>query len=245
MEPKPTIKFKLNGVTKSEADLNDFELQACYRALNNLRCLLFQDPMLGLLREQIQEGNDYFESLIDASREVFRECRTYMKVSGVSATDLKTICSRWQLSKPLHDMAQRYVFPTHPEHYVVMQSPGAPAGSGPDCGVELIGGHMAKVQYVDLMSGEKDIPGWMEEARDKEYEMAELLVATLDSGSKFFYIMNEFMNTEAGCKIRLRVFFPSAAPWSLINQHAEHLAVEFRNLLKMVHRVVEDLEDSY
>ncbi|CDM29754.1 hypothetical protein DTO013E5_6113 [Penicillium roqueforti] len=244
MEPRPTIKFKLNGVLRSGAEIDDLELQACYRALDNLRSLLFQAPMLDLLREQIKEGDRYFESLIRASRGKFRECRTFMKVAGVSATELRTLCNRWQLSKPLEDMARRIVFPTHPENYAIMHSPGAPVRSGPDCGVEVIGDHMAKVRFVDLMvSGE--IPRWMSAQRDDSYEMAEYLVAKLESGSKFFYIMNEFMDTEGGCRIKLRAFFPSASPWSLINQHAEHLAVEFRNLLRIVHETLEELEDSY
>lgn len=245
MEPKPTIKFRLNGVSKSGAEIDHLELQACYRALNNLRSLLFRDPMLDLLKNQIQEGNKYFESLIEDSQESYRECRTYMKVTGVLATDVANTCRRWQLSKPLDAMAQRYVFPTHPEHYVVMHSPGAPAGTGPDCGVEVIGEHMAKIRYVDLTKDVEKVPGWMKEARDTKYEMAELLVAKLDSGSKLFYIMNEFMDTLGGCKIRLRVFFPLTAPGSLVSQHAEHLAIEFRNLLKMVHKAIEDLKDSY
>ncbi|KAJ5365958.1 hypothetical protein N7517_008844 [Penicillium concentricum] len=244
MEPRPTIKFKLNGVSKCRADIDTLELQACYRALDNLRSLLFQAPMLDLLRDQIEEGNRYFESLIRASPGEFRECRTYMKVTGVSATEMSAICSRWQLSQPVEEMARSFIFPTHPENYVVMHSPEAPARSGPDCGVELIGEHMAKVRFVDLTdSGE--IPKWMAEEREQEYERAEYLVAVLDSGSKFFYIMNEFMDTEGGCKIKLRAFFPSASPWSLVNGHAEHLAVEFRNLLQMIYGAIEELEDSY
>ncbi|CAI7606140.1 unnamed protein product [Penicillium palitans] len=234
MEPGPTIKFKLNGVSTSEADIDNLELQACYRALDNLRSLLFQAPMLDLLKDQIEEGNDYFESLIRASRGEFRECRTYMKATGVSATEMRTICHRWQLSKPIDEMAQ---------NYVVMHSPGAPDENGPDCGVEVIGGHMAKIQFVDLM--DSVIPKWMTDQREEEYEMVEYLVAKLESGSKFFYVMNEFMDTESGCKIKLRAFFPSASPWSLVNEHAEHLAVEFRNLLQMVYGAIEELEDSY
>ncbi|KAJ5165620.1 uncharacterized protein N7500_007450 [Penicillium coprophilum] len=244
MEPRPTIKFKLNGISKSEADIDNLELQACYRALDNLRCLLFQAPMLDLLKDQIEEGNNYFESLIRDSQGKFRECRTYMKVTGVSATEMSAICGRWQLSQPLDEMARNFVFPTHPENYLVMHSPGAPASKGPDCGVELIGEHMAKVRYVDLAeSGE--IPQWMVEEREDKYEKAEYLVATLDNGSKFFYIMNEFMDTEGGCRIKLRAFFPAASPWSLVNGHAEHLAVEFRNLLRMIYGAIEELEDSY
>ncbi|KAJ5563059.1 hypothetical protein N7535_002496 [Penicillium sp. DV-2018c] len=245
MDPKPYIKFKLNGVSKSGADVDGFELQAYSRALNNLRSLLFQQPMLDLLQNQIEEGDRYFESLIEASGGLYRECRIFMKVSGITATDFKAICSRWHASQPLDDMARRYVFPTHPEHYVAMQSPDAPEGGGPDCGVELIGEHMARIRYVDLTQTPVDVPTRLWHARSKTYDMMEVMVAKLDSGSKFFYLMNEFVDTGGGCKIRLRVFFPSAAPWSLINQHAEHLAVEFRNLLKMVHAAVKTLEDSY
>ncbi|KAJ5517684.1 hypothetical protein N7453_000106 [Penicillium expansum] len=243
MEPRPTIKFKLNGVLHSGADVDNFELQACYRALDNLRSLLFQAPMLELLKDQIEEGNRYFESLIQASRGEFRECRTYMKATGVSATELRTICSRWQVSQPIDEVARTFIFPTHPENYVVMHSAGALARSGPDCGVEVIGEHMAKVRFVYLM--EEVIPKWMAGQREEEYEMVEYLVAKLDSGNKFYYIMNEFMDTEGGCKIKLRAFFPSASPWSLVSQHAEHLAVEFRNALQMVYGAIEELEDTY
>ncbi|KAJ5251293.1 hypothetical protein N7489_001703 [Penicillium chrysogenum] len=227
MELGPTIKFKLNGVSKSGADIDNFELQACYRALDNLRSLLFQAPMLDLLKGQIKEGNCYFESLIRESRGEFRECRAFMKVSGVSATELRTICKRWQLSKPLDEMAQMS------SHFGWARLRGGAHR-----------GHMAKVRFVDLM-GSGEIPKWIARQREDEYEMVEYLVAKLDSGNKFFYVLNEFMDTGDGCKIKLRTFFPSASPWSLISQHSEHLAVEFRNLVQMVHGALEELEDSY
>lgn len=245
MEPKPTIKFKLNGVSTSNADVDKLELQACYHALNNLRSLLFHQPMLKLLGNQINEGTRYFESLIKESNGKCRECRTYMKVTGVSATDLKAISNRWLRSHPIEDMAVRYVFSTHPEHYAIMHGPGSLPENPPDCSVEVIGEHMAHVQYADFQDGEEDLPGWLIKERDYDYEMAETLVAKLMSGSRLFYVLNEFMDTEGGCRIRLRAFFPSAAPWSMINQHAQHLAIEFRNLLKLVHEVVDDLEESF
>lgn len=245
MDPKPSIKFKLNGVSTSNADIDSMELQACYRALNNLRSLLFQQRMLDLLSDQIEEGNRYFESLITKSKGRRRECRSYMKVTGVSATDLKLMTGRWLLSRPIEDMAAMYVFPTHPEHYAIMHGPGSLPKSAPDCGVEVIGEHMAKLRYTDFKDSLQDMPEWMLKERDYNYELAETLVARLESGSRLFYIMNEFMDTEDGCKIRLRAFFPSAAPWSLINQHAQHLAIEFRNLLTMVAEVVHDLEDTF
>lgn len=245
IEPTPTIKFKLNGVSTSNADIDKLELQACYRALSNFRTLLNRESMLDLLSDQIEDGNRYFESLIASSGGGLRECRTYLKVTGVTATDIKAITSRWLLSRPIEDMAAKYVFPAHPEHYAIMHGPGSLPRNAPDCGVEMIGEHMAKVRYVDLNKGIEDMPGWMLKKRDYDYDMAETLVAKLTSGNRFFYILNEFMDTEGGCKIRLRTFFPAAAPWSLINQHAQHLAIEFRNVLTMVDEVVQQFEDTF
>jgi hypothetical protein len=73
----------------------------------------------------------------------------------------------------------------------------------------------------------------------------EYSIVKLESGSVFFYLMNEFNETEDGCKIRLRAFLPSAAPESLISEHTLHRAIEFRNLLYMVRMVVEAEEDTY
>ncbi|CAG8325437.1 unnamed protein product [Penicillium salamii] len=245
MEPKPIIQFKLNGESTSNSEIDKLELQACYRALGNLHSLLTQQSVLDLLSGQIDEGNTYFESLIAKSDGGFQECRTYFKVAGVSVRDVQMITSRWLLCRPAEELAARYVLPTHPEHYAAMHGPGSPLSSPPDWGVEMIGDHMAKLQYIDLEDRGQKIPRWMLMKRDYDYGMVEMLVAKLTSGSRFFYVMNEFMDFDGGCKVRLRTFFPSAAPWTLIKQHAQHLAIEFRNLLTMVDEAVQELEDSY
>ncbi|CAG7927686.1 unnamed protein product [Penicillium olsonii] len=245
MDSRPVINIKLNGESASHSHIDQLELEACYRALSNLHNLLTPESVLNMMSDQIEEGNRYFESLITKSKGGFRECRAYLKVSGITVRDMQMTTSRWLLCRPMEELAARYVLPTHPEHYAIMQGPGSSSRDPPDWGVEMIGDHIAKVRYIDLEDKGQTIPKWLMAQRDWNYDMVELLVAKLTSGNIFFYVMNEFMNFDGGCRVRLRTFFPSAAPRSLMKQHAQHLAIEFRNLLTMVNKTVQDLEDDF
>lgn len=111
--------------------------------------------------------------------------------------------------------------------------------------VQMIGRHIAKIWFADPASSLDVIPEWLTELRDLDYKMVEYSTVKLDSGNVLFYLMNEFKETEDGCEIRLRAFLPSAAPASLISQHTQHRAIEFQNLLYMVHAVVEAEKDTY
>ncbi|KAK1039261.1 hypothetical protein LTR74_018760, partial [Friedmanniomyces endolithicus] len=39
----------------------------------------------------------------------------------------------------------------------------------------------------------------------------------------------ELRDTDDGCDFRIRIIFPAAAPPVLFDEHAEHLAIEFRS----------------
>lgn len=52
----------------------------------NIKTLLFQRPMLDLLNPQIEAGDEYFRLLVAASGETYKECRTELRVSGITAT---------------------------------------------------------------------------------------------------------------------------------------------------------------
>ncbi|KAJ5318099.1 hypothetical protein N7508_002607 [Penicillium antarcticum] len=71
----------------------------------------------------------------------------------------------------------------------------------------------------------------------------EYSIVKLETWSLFFYLINEFKETEDGRKNRLQAFFPSASA-SLVSQYALHQAIEFGNLLYMVQIVVEVEKDS-
>jgi hypothetical protein len=152
---------------------------------------------------------------------------------------------RWFKSQPLDWMALRYIFPAHPAVYSVMGEADEEPRSGTLGTVQMIGGHIAKIWFVDPTSSQDIILEWLKASRNLRYETVEYSIVKLESGSVFFYLMNEFNETEDGCKIRLRAFLPSAAPESLISEHTLHRAIEFRNLLYMVRMVVEAEEDTY
>ncbi|KAJ5981463.1 hypothetical protein N7522_013884 [Penicillium canescens] len=245
MERNFSIECEFNGMEIPSFHIKEVELDACYMALNNLRNLLFQEPMLELLQYQIEEGTSYFESLIAESNDEYTESRIQLTVYGLSAREFRSMSGHWYESQPLDWMALRYVFPTHPGNYSVMRETDEDSEYGHLGRVQMIGRHIAKIWFADPTSSLDAIPEWLAELRDFEYKMVEYSTVKLDSGSVFFYLMNEFKETKDGCEIRLRAFSPSAAPASLIGQHTQHRAIEFRNLLYMVHAVVEAEKDSY
>ena len=53
----------------------------------------------------------------------------------------------------------------------------------------------------------------------------------MDDGSVLFYILQELRDCDEGSEFRLRLLFPAAAPQVFFDEHAEHLAVEFRSFV--------------
>ncbi|KAJ5775087.1 uncharacterized protein N7511_000098 [Penicillium nucicola] len=245
METNLLIECEVNGIQVPSFHFKETELVACYRALTNLRNLLFQEHMLELLQDQIDEGTKYFESLLAASNHQYTESATHMTVNGLSAREFRSMTGRWYKTQPLDWMAFRYVFPAHPAVYTVLCETDKNTEYEALGKVQMIGDHMAKLWVVDPTRSLEIIPEWLTALHNPRYEMKDYSIVKLDSGSVFFYLMNEFTETEDGCKIRLRAFFPSASPASLVSQYALHQAIDYRNLLCMVQTVVEAEQDSY
>ena len=108
--------------------------------------------------------------------------------------------------------------PAHPEHYAL---PPYPSGV-----VETIGGHIARVQIRPIF----DPPGFVSAYGDPSY-LPLSAIGTLDDGSVLFYILQELRDCDDGSEFRLRLLFPAAAPQVFFDEHAEHLAVEFRSFV--------------
>lgn len=65
------------------------------------------------------------------------------------------------------------------------------------------------------------VPGW------EKVQMR----GTLDDGSTFCYVYQEFRDVEDRCELRLRLLFLAASPQSLLDEHARHLTIEFRSFV--------------
>ena len=59
------------------------------------------------------------------------------------------------------------------------------------------------------------------------------VVAELDDGTLFTYVLQQFKDTDDGMEANLRIWYPAACPPIYLEEHAEHYAVEFRNGLRM------------
>ncbi|OAD08727.1 hypothetical protein MUCCIDRAFT_105696 [Mucor lusitanicus CBS 277.49] len=214
-----------NGESVDTNQVDSWELKASRRALKNLKTLLAGQPMLDLIKDQMDQADTYFKSIIDKSNGEFTESRIDLKVKGISAAQFITWWNVW-LSEMLNQPPEvkRQVFidtmvPSHPEHYAhLIDQEGI---------VETIGGHLARVSLHPCPNPPECIKAF----GDPSFQNLPAQ-GTLKDGSTFAYIYQELRDSDNGCDFRLRVLFPAAAPQLLLDEHAEHLAVEFRSFIK-------------
>lgn len=218
-----SIKYSWpNGKTIENNEVDFWELQASRRALRNLKTLLAGQPMLDLIQNQIEEANAYYKDIIEKSNGQYRESRIDLNAKGITLAQFMEWWKIWmaELQKP--EIKQQVfldtVSPAHPEHYAL---PSNSAGI-----VETIGEHIARVHIQPCTNP----PDFVREYGDPTYQHLPA-IGTLDDGSILFYILQELRDSEEGCDFRLRLLFPTSAPQVFFDEHAEHLAVEFRSFI--------------
>lgn len=211
-----------NGQAVSSNDVDSWELKASRRALKNLKTLLAGQPMLDLLAPQIEKSDAYYKAVIAKSNGEYKESRIDLKAKGLKVAHFMDWWKEWmgELSNP--EIKQKTfldtMVPAHPEHYAL---PPYPSGI-----VETIGEHIARVQIKPIF----DPPAFVRAYGDPSYQPLSA-IGTLDDGSVLFYILQELRDCAEGSEFRLRLLFPAAAPQVFFNEHAEHLAVEFRSFI--------------
>lgn len=221
----PTLSLEYsypNGQAVSSNDVDSWELKASRRALKNLKTLLAGQQMLDLLAPQIAEADAYYKEIITKSNGEYKESRIDLKAKGLKVADFMDWWKEWmgELSNP--EIKQKTfletMVPAHPEHYAL---PPYPSGI-----VETIGEHIARVQIKPIF----DPPAFVKAYGDPSYQPLSA-IGTLDDGSVLFYILQELRDCPEGSEFRLRLLFPAAAPQVFFEEHAEHLAVEFRSFI--------------
>ena len=217
-----------NGTLLSSTEIDAWELKASRRALLNFKTLLQDQQILALLEEQIQQGDAYFKSLISQSNGNFKEARVDFNVPGLKASKFlgwfERLGSR-ELTK-----SQRFheiMAPSHPEHYSL----------GPyEIGVvETIGRYICRMR-VDTKS---EVPQFVKEYGDSSFTTKLPVTCYLDDGTVFLYGYQEIREDQHGCKFRIRILFPTASPQLLIDEHIEHLAIEFRYWIEAAMRSIQ------
>ncbi|KAL9543547.1 hypothetical protein MBANPS3_008071 [Mucor bainieri] len=197
-----------NGESVDISQVDSWELKTSRRALKNLKTLLAGQPMLDLLKNQMDEADTYFKSIINKSNGEFKESRIDLKAKEM-------------IDQPPEVKRQVFIdtmVPSHPEHYaVLLDQEGI---------VETIGGHLARLLFRPCANP----PEFVKAFGDPSFQNLPAM-GTLQDGSTFAYIFQELRDSDEGCDFHLRVLFPAAAPQLLFDEHAEHLAVEFRGFI--------------
>jgi hypothetical protein len=225
-----SLRFKYRtsaGVFGDEA-VDGWELKAARRALKNLKTLLHAEPMRELLRDQIEAADRRCKEIVAASKGEFRECRTDINVEGFSATQMMQGMSlvmqlAAQGGKAMDEYLINFGYPMHPEHYV------APPYQGIGI-VETLGGMPTRMRVVPLQL--KDLPAFVQALAEESYPYKSGARAELDDGTVWAWLLHEFRDTDTGSDLILRVLWPAAAPEAYFDDHSEHFAIEFRNIIK-------------
>lgn len=216
--------FQPDGKAIANSRVDAWELKAARRALLNLKTLLTEQQMHDLLEKQIIEADAYYKTLIAESNGKFTESRIDMKVRGLTSTQFTDWFREW-VNDVRTPEGKRRVFlnifaGAHPEHYAL---PPYPTGI-----IETIGGHIARVHIKPYVT----LPEFVQkEYGDPTYDKKLAGTAYLDDDTLFFYAYQEIRDSEDGCDFRLRILYPAASPQSLLDEHSEHLAVEFRSFI--------------
>lgn len=225
MSSPPSLSLEYsrpNGNPVTTSDIDSWELKASRRALKNLKTLLSNQAMLSLLAPAIEEADIYYKDIINKSNGEYKESRIDLKARGLKVADFMAWWKDWMADLQNSEVKQKTfletMVPAHPEHYAL---PPYPSGV-----VETIGEHIARVQIKPIF----DPPGFVSAYGDASFQPLSA-IGTLDDGSILFYILQELRDCDEGSEFRLRLLFPAAAPQVFFDEHAEHLAVEFRSFV--------------
>ena len=219
------IKFSTPLGEADEVTVDKWELMASRRALHNLKKLLHGEAMEKLVRKQNDQSDAQIKEALSRSNGEFKDVFVEAKIKGISATDYFAWQSGAMRSaitgtpEQREEVAVNVVYPTHPEHYILLAS-GV---------VETLGGLPTRASVVKL----PEMPKFVTDKIDPSFPHHSLSGVKLDDGTVWGYGLTEYRDTEDGCEMRYRVWWPAAAPQIFFDDHARHFAVEYRNFIHM------------
>jgi len=225
MSSSPSLSLEYswpNGKPVTTNDVDSWEVKASRRALKTLKALFTNQAMLDLLKPAIEEADIYYKDIIARSNGEYKESRIDLKARSLKVSHFMDWWKEWMADLQNSESKQKTfletMVPAHPEHYAL---PPYPSGV-----VETIGEHIARLQIKPIF----DPPAFVCAYGNPSYQPLSA-IGTLDDGSVLFYILQELRDCDDGSEFRLRLLFPAAAPQVFFDEHAEHLAVEFRSFI--------------
>lgn len=207
------------------------ELEASRRALANLRTLLYGQPMLDLLHDQLEAHDEEFRGYVAASNDEWSECHVKLHADGVTLDEVLPVIGKSMAAmgadgasglEAKRDAVESVIFPIHPEHYSVLPEVG---------GVETMGGMPFRTRLFRATVDEA--PTWLTAKMDPSYSLSNVGRSTLVDGTPHTWVMQQFKDTDTGVEFDLHVWYPKACPPVYVEEHGQHFPLELRGLLRI------------
>lgn len=239
---KVTVSAETMHGHADDARLDEWELKASRRILANLRHLLYKEPMFELIKDQVEEADRRYKQYVEDSHGQYsgtqvvitakeltvesygRYLRSSMgSADGSVASGLKAatdiLGGEFEAAR---DLADRQMFPMHPEHYTTPDYPGV---------IETMGGIPTRTRVQPI--SHEEAPDFVAEHFRDDCPIVLVGTAFLDDGTRHCYVLQQYSDTPEGLSADLRIWYPSACPPVYLSEHAEHYSVEFRNGFRM------------
>jgi hypothetical protein len=220
------ITVDLNEDYKNDVSDNirvdEWELEAAKRVALNLRSLLFEEKMLDLIHDQVEESDRLIKGYVAKQPDDFNYGRLKLTVNGIHSKAF--FASVQHVMTAVKDSPKQIVFEqgfyAHPEHYALDQG-----------NIETMGGRPTETlpTFVKL----EDAPDFVREFIDDQYPIQSAGAGPLRDGTPFTYVLQQMKDTDAGMVADLMIWYPAGAPDIYVEEHVEHYAIEFRNGCKL------------
>jgi hypothetical protein len=227
--PGFAVSFKTHLGPAGEAEVDAWELEAARRAVLNLKTLLHDQPMMELLKPQMDAADASIKNDLAKSKGEWRLCRVDGRAEGLTSekffgwmmANMRPVAPGSGATPEERLAACLKGYAHHPEHYVV---PPGKMGI-----VETMGGMPTR---MEVRPGPlENAPQFVKDDHDPSYTQGLYGHALLEDGTIPNYAYHQFRDTDGGCDFILRVWFPASADRLYGDQHAQHFAIEFRNFM--------------
>jgi uncharacterized protein len=207
----PLFNIRVEDGPEEPGTASDFELNFSRRALAKLKARLGQQGVIDLLTPDIEQGNAYFRDCAQRSNGEWTAATITLRIQGVTTARF----IEW-----FHDNLpdQPAMLAAQPEHFVMTSG-----ANGTSVVVENLGPHIC--HFTIQFTGEDEAVGELL----PDYPIRMVGHSFLEDGTVIGRVLHQFGDIDGGFAARLEIYFPSACSNELIDQHRQHLLVEFTN----------------
>ena len=212
---------RVEVVSGPNASADECELQAGRRVVKLLRSLIGSERLVELLSSEIETSNAMWKEMLAASDGRWTPSSIDLTVTGMTAEDF---LARWESSIRNPET----VYAATPEHLLA----GRDGTTG--WGIEYLGGRVSRqaVRHLDDSEAESDETSATAE-RLPDYPLQMVLHGVLDDGTVCSHGRHQFRPRDGGFDAKFTIYFPSACPADVIDEHQQHLLVEWKNWIEM------------